>query len=51
MAGGLTATCEWYAGEPEPQNNLEVVIGADYEFFEFSPRRTDFTIDRVLYPV
>jgi hypothetical protein len=48
--GGLVATREWYAGEPDPQNNLEAVVGGDYEFFRFSPRKTDFTIDLALYP-
>ncbi|HPA80675.1 MAG TPA: DUF481 domain-containing protein [Thermoanaerobaculales bacterium] len=50
VVGGLIATREWYAAEPGPQDNLEVVIAGDYEFFEFSPRKTDFTIDLSLYP-
>jgi len=50
VVGGLTATREWYSGDPEPQNNLEAVLSADYEFFDFSPRSTDFTVELALFP-
>jgi hypothetical protein len=50
VIGGLIATREWYAAEPEPQDNLEAMISGDFEFFQFSPRKTDFTIDLALYP-
>ena len=50
VIGGLSGNREWYAGEPEPRNNLEALIGGDYDFFIFTPTETDVGIWFNLYP-
>ena len=50
VAGGLAVTNEKYTGEPQGQNNLELVLASELAYFRFATPETDISTSVEVFP-
>ncbi len=50
VAGGLAVTNEKYTGEPQGQNNLELVLAGELAYFRFATPKTDISTSVEVFP-